>query len=227
MVQRALTRLGYHVDAASSGQEALERIQAHAYHLVLLDIRMPGFNGVDVMRHLRREHPDLLIIVLTGHASMESAIAALRLGAVDYLLKPVSLGGIEEALQRVLNEQAQGHSPHAPATDEQVLLHVGPLVLHRENYVASLTGDDASIQLTPSEAALLGCLMRQAGAAVSCQQLAHDALGYEVGEPEAREIVRPHISRIRRKIERDPQQPALVETVPNQGYRYTPYGSEQ
>ncbi len=107
---RALQLNHYHADEASSGEAALQLLSQTPYDVMLLDMRMPGMDGIEVMHHARAMRPELLIIVLTGHATLDSAIAAVKLGAVDYLLKPTSLHDIAAAVTSAL--QARQHQVH-------------------------------------------------------------------------------------------------------------------
>ncbi|HEC35279.1 MAG TPA: response regulator, partial [Anaerolineae bacterium] len=94
----SLSLLGYQVDQAASGQQALEMLRQRSYDLMLLDIRMPGMDGIEVMHRVRQVCPGLVIIVLTGHASLESAITAVKCDAADYLLKPIGLSALADAV---------------------------------------------------------------------------------------------------------------------------------
>lgn len=102
-----LSLRGYHVDEASSGEEALARFEGADYDLLLLDVRMPGMDGPEVMRHLRKDHGDLPVIILTAHASVDSAIAAVKLNAADYLLKPFKIEDLIATVDRVLEDHQQ------------------------------------------------------------------------------------------------------------------------
>jgi len=102
-----LSLRGYHVDEASTGEEALARFEESHYDLLLLDVRMPGMDGPEVMRHLRKDHPDLPVIILTAHASVDSAIAAVKLSAADYLLKPFRVEDLIATVGRVLEDHQQ------------------------------------------------------------------------------------------------------------------------
>lgn len=101
-----LSLKGYQVEAASSGQEALALLEERSCDLMLLDMRMPGMDGVEVMRHARKARPELPIIVLTAHPCLDSAITAVRLNAVDYLLKPLDV----EDLMATVSSALQQHS---------------------------------------------------------------------------------------------------------------------
>ncbi|HEY4691198.1 MAG TPA: response regulator transcription factor [Anaerolineae bacterium] len=101
-----LRRKGYSVDEAADGAEALARLESTAYDLMLLDMVLPGTSGVDVMRHARHLAPDLSIIVLTAHAAVDSAIAAVKAGVSDYLLKPCSVEDLTLTINRTLQDRA-------------------------------------------------------------------------------------------------------------------------
>ncbi len=102
-----LSLKGYHVEEAGSGYKALALLESTSYDLMVLDMRMPGMDGVEVMRRTRKTHPNLPIIVLTAHASLESAIAAVKLGAADYLLKPFDVEDLITAVSHALQEHTE------------------------------------------------------------------------------------------------------------------------
>jgi DNA-binding NtrC family response regulator len=102
--QKLLTKKGYDVVTASSGMEALEQIRVQNVHVVILDVKMPGMDGNDTLKEIKRLYPLTEVIMLTGHATMESAIDGLKSGAIDYLMKPVDIEIIiqkaEEAFEK-------------------------------------------------------------------------------------------------------------------------------
>jgi DNA-binding response OmpR family regulator len=247
-ITRGLALMGYRVDEAASGSQALAKLSLLPYDLMLLDLRMPGMDGVEVMKWVEEAQPDLLVIVLTAHASLESAIAAVRAGAANYLLKPCSIRDIKVAVARALQRREKAlYRQHLvgviaeavealqveeerdmPVSPERLVqfLRCGPITLDLEKNLAVVSGsDDAgslNTELTASEAALLAYLMQHPDIVFSCRQLARTALGYDVGEREAEDIVRPHISRLRKKIEPDPAHPRLVRTIRGKGYLFSP-----
>lgn len=246
-VTRALELTGYEAQSVASGEQALAWLAGHHCDLMLLDLRMPGMDGVEVMKHIGRTHPDLLVIVLTAHATLESAIEAVRVGAVDYLLKPCSLHDIEDAVSRALGRQRErlrrqhliqvmadalqalqeedARDRAAPAGDLERFFRCGRVSLDRQKRLVAVgaTAEGAGVQaeLTENEAALLAMLMAQPGEALSCRELAREALGYDLAKAEAQDIVRPHISRLRKKIEPEPAAPRLVCTLRGQGYYFS------
>jgi DNA-binding response OmpR family regulator len=221
---RSLTLLGYSADAAASGYQALRMLEHMPYDVMVLDIRMPGMDGVEVMRRAHQVCPDLSTILLTGHATLESAIAAVRSHAADYLLKPASVHDVAAAIARALQERAQENPPRAIAPER--FLRVGPVILDRERRLVTVAEaddeDSLGAELTASESALLVHLMEHPGTVFSCRELAQVALGYDVCEEDAQRIVRPHICRLRKKIELDPGHPRLIRTIPGEGYLLSP-----
>ena len=101
---KLLSRKGYDVLTAASGAEALEKLRQHKIHVVILDVRMPGMDGIDTLKQIKRLYPMVEVIMLTGHATVESAIDGLKSGATDYLMKPADIEEIlekaEEAFER-------------------------------------------------------------------------------------------------------------------------------
>ncbi len=104
-LQEFLTLNGYHVDTAATGTEGLDRLGREQYDLVLSDLRMPGVDGLAVIEWIKETNPDLPVLVMTGFATVESTIRALRLGAQDYLLKPFSLDEIERTIESCLEHK--------------------------------------------------------------------------------------------------------------------------
>ena len=98
--RKLLEKRGFDVQTASSGGEALELLRKNPVHVVILDVKMPGMDGVATLREIKRQFPMVEVIMLTGHATVESAIDGLKSGAVDYLMKPADL---EEIVQKALN----------------------------------------------------------------------------------------------------------------------------
>jgi DNA-binding response OmpR family regulator len=243
---RALALNHYAADEAGSGTEALHRLSQAPYHVMLLDMQLPDLDGIEVMQRARAIQPELLIIVFTGHATLESAIAAVKLGAVDYLLKPASLHDIAAAVANALHayaaqQQAQRQQlinvvsaavevlrqtqppaaprplpPDAPWPDR--FLRVGPLLLDRRKRLVII--DQAlsgPIELTEGEALILAGLMTQPDEVLTCRQLARAAWDYDLIESEAQSVVRPYIFRLRQKFEA-PLSAHLIHTLRGRGY---------
>lgn len=240
----ALARAGYAVELAASGAEALERLARPGVDLLLLDLQLGDIDGVQVMQEARQRWPRLPILMLTAHGSLPSAIAAVRYAAADYLLKPISLEALRARVAQVLADAGATQARYEdlrqmyeqmrallhregllqePAAARAGVLEGGPLRVDERQHTVSMCGQPA--ETTPSEFAILCELLRRPGAAVSCSRLAQ-ALGTQVDdEEEARQLIRPHIVRLRRKLEPDPQQPAYLISVRGVGYRWVCDGS--
>lgn len=99
---KLLERKRFDAEGAASGAEALEKISKEVYDLVLLDIRMPGMDGIEVLRRAKEIVPDILVLVLTGHGTMDTANEAIKLGAVGFIRKPISIEDLAESIDEAL-----------------------------------------------------------------------------------------------------------------------------
>lgn len=104
--RKLLEKKGFGVETAASGAEALERLRSSPVHVVILDVKMPGMDGVATLREIKRQYPMIEVIMLTGHATVESAIDGLKSGAVDYLMKPADLEEIIEKATEAYNRRS-------------------------------------------------------------------------------------------------------------------------
>src|SRR5215470_6450075 len=104
-----LPRLGHEVTVCQDGRAALKALEKSTFDAAILDLRMPGMTGIEVLEQLKQISPDTEAVMMTGHASMETAIDAVRLGAFDYITKPCKLGEIEAVLQKVVEKRALKH----------------------------------------------------------------------------------------------------------------------
>lgn len=249
-ISKTLQRVGYQVQAAASGEEALEMMKDQEYDVVLTDIRMPGLSGVELLSKIKEQAPDAVVILLTGYASLETAIESLRLGAHDYLVKPSSsqdirnsvargverarnlrnrralLRSIRENVEQLTGEQidVEKTEPRSrqPATGTPVVtpvttMTIGPLTIYPGRYQISV--GDEPIDLTPTEFDLLLYLAAHRGRVVPCSELVREVRGYSLEEHEAREVIRPHVSNLRRKLKSSGQNPNIIVNVRGIGYR--------
>jgi DNA-binding response OmpR family regulator len=250
-ISKTLQRVGYQVHTAASGEEALEMMSNQEYDVVLTDIRMPGLTGVELLAEIKLQAPDAVVILLTGYASLETAIESLRLGAHDYLVKPSSSQDIRqsvsEGVERARNmkhrrlllrtirdnvEELTGErieedlldpksKAAAPGTTPVVTpvstMTIGPLTIYPGRYQISV--GDQPIDLTPTEFDLLLYLAAHRGRVVPCSELVREVRGYTLDEHEAREVIRPHVSNLRRKLKSSGQNPNIIVNVRGIGYR--------
>jgi FixJ family two-component response regulator len=105
----ALDKLEIPVETAASGEEALERVAQGGYGLMLLDLRMPGLDGMEVLRQVSQKQPEIKIIIITAYGSIDLAVEAMKLGAVDFLQKPFDTGQVREMVSRILEKSAGSH----------------------------------------------------------------------------------------------------------------------
>ena len=228
---------GYEVDAEGSGEAALDAVQRANYDLILLDLKMPGMDGIDVMRAVAKTSPDTKIILLTGHGSMESVIEALRQGAHDYILKPAPSSEIlssvarglarraEQQHRRLLLEQLDSSIQRlkdvegmesTPISDQQTI-SLG------EGVVIDLTRREVwrgnqRVSLTPTEGKLMKVLLENRGRVLTHRELVLLVQGYETTDWEAPEVLRPLVSRLRRKLSVFPNGEKWIENVRGTGY---------
>ncbi|MFO7696423.1 MAG: response regulator, partial [Anaerolineae bacterium] len=118
LIVQVLERAGYSAALASQGYEALDRLAANRYDLMITDLRMPGMGGVELVERSREAHPDVDIMVLTAHATLDSAIQVLKMGARDYILKPFDVMDLTDKVERCLAQHferlAARHAPPEP-----------------------------------------------------------------------------------------------------------------
>jgi DNA-binding response OmpR family regulator len=237
-LEEILTLEGFQVALAESGEEALAVLRETPIDLMLLDLKMKGMDGLQTTETAKQIAPDTVIIMLTAHGTLESAIAAMRRGAFDYLLKPAAVSDIIASVQRGLSHHAQmlrqrdlvGLMQRAiselqtPVTQAEAAsqsdryLRARGITLDLQRHVAS--AQDQVLDLTLTEFKMLAYLMNHPDQVISPRELVAAVQGYEADEHEARAIVRVHIRRLRQKIEPDPDQPQHVLNVRGVGYLF-------
>ncbi|MEQ0560536.1 response regulator transcription factor [Amycolatopsis sp. NEAU-NG30] len=209
VVRRYLELAGFTVDMAGDGAEGLAKFAACEPDLVVLDVMMPGINGLEVCRRLRQAG-QVPIVMLTALGEEENRIAGLQLGADDYVTKPFSP---KELSLRVASVLRRARMPRpAPAAAE---LADGDLRLQMNARTATLGGRE--LPLTTREFDLLAFFLAHPGVAYSRADLLEKVWGWDFGD---QSTVTVHVRRLREKIERDPAKPARVATVWGVGYRY-------
>tara|TARA_R110000751_G_scaffold270143_2_gene369931 strand:- start:17032 stop:17751 length:720 start_codon:yes stop_codon:yes gene_type:complete len=217
MLQEYLKKRGFMVSMASSGKQLREVLETEKIGLIILDINMPGEDGLSVLRSLRVDN-QTPVIMLTAAGEVVDRIIGLEMGADDYLGKPVDLRELEARIKSVLRRQndGQGRSGDKPKTGSA---RFGEFLLDIE--AAKLTTHEgAEVPLTAMEFSLLKVFAENRGRALTRDQLleqAHD----RSWDPFDRSIdIR--ISRIRRKVEVNPEKPLIIKTVRGIGYIFDP-----
>lgn len=207
-LRTTLAALGYEIGEASSGEEALTRLRMINYDAVLMDLNMPGMGGVEACRRVRKEFPQMSIIVVTVRNREEDKIEVLDAGADDYVTKPFRIGELTARVRAAVRRR------HAPTSTSEVVVTVGIFELSPARRTLKKRGQD--IRLTPTEFDLLAYLMTHAGHPVLHSKLLSSVWGAEYGDE--REYLRTFILQLRRKLEDDPANPAYLKTINYLGY---------
>ena len=207
-LELALQRLGYGVRAAATGEAALDYFRGDAADVVVLDVMLPGLDGFEICRQLRRKS-DVPVIMLTARGEDLDIVGGLEAGADDYVVKPVEPRVLDARIRAVLRRIARAGSP-AEA--------YGDLVIDRSALIVRRGGDPVS--LTPTELRLLLVLSASPRQVFSREQLLelvweHDYLGDS-------RLVDACVQRLRAKIEADTSEPRYIQTVRGFGYRFGP-----
>ncbi len=200
---------GFAVETASDGDAGLARLRAGGFDLVVLDVMMPGRDGLDVCREVRRTSA-IPIVMLTARGDETDRIVGLELGADDYLPKPFNPRELLARIQAVLRRAQDPAPAAAPA-----VLAAGPIVVDPDRRVATVDG--RAVDLTTTEFDILRALVANAGRVISRERLMELARGEDWASFER--SVDVHVSHLRRKLGDDPRQPALIKTVRGIGYQ--------
>jgi two-component system KDP operon response regulator KdpE len=205
-LRAALSAQGFAIYEAANGQEAINEVISHHPDLIILDLGLPDFDGIEVTRRLR-EWSQTPIIILSVREAENDKIAALDAGANDYLTKPFGTGELMARMRVALRQPAN-------KSDEPVL-QVDNLKMDLSRRL--VTVDETQISLTPTEYEILRLLLQNAGRVITHRQLLRQVWGtaYET----EMHILRVNISNLRRKIEPDPSRPHYLLTEPGVGYR--------
>lgn len=208
----ASLRKQYQVHVVYSGIEAVKEARRHRPDLIVLDVVMPGMDGLDTCRELRVDPAlaDVPILFLTALGRPEDRVAGLRAGADDYLTKPFNLDELQLRISAILRRVNQ-----APPTLPVSILKIKDLSLDRNSY--QVTTNKKQVKLTPVEFDLLFHLMMHPDEVFTSDRLLQEVWDYptESGSPD---LVRMHIRNLRNKIEADPSNPEFIITIPRRGY---------
>jgi DNA-binding response OmpR family regulator len=216
---------GYNVASAPNGQAAVEFVRTHPIDLMIVDLRMPGMDGLEVIQVVNQVSPETEIVLLTAFGSTETAIQALRLRIHDYLLKPASpaqvIASVKKGLARRTSRLRQrGGSPDPLDADDAV-----QVITMKDGTVVDLSRrqiryKNKTEHLTPAEGRLLKILMENEGKVFSHRELVLLVQGYDTSQREAPEILRPLVSRLRFKLDQFPALAERVASVRGTGYVY-------
>lgn len=209
-LRTSLIASGFDVEEARDGEEALLTARRHPFDLVLLDINMPGINGIDACRRMRGISPRAGIVMVTVRDSEDDKVRALEAGADDYVTKPFKLRELTARLRAVLRRTRV-----AEAT-QLAVLHAGKLKIDLERRL--LWRGEEEVHLSPTEFDLLAFMMKNMGAPLTHIKLLRTIWGPDYGGE--LEYLRTYVRMLRRKIEDDPARPEYIQTEPWVGYRF-------
>lgn len=241
-----LQKENYRVTMAATAEEALDCLRSNEYDLMFLDLNLPRMSGADLLTAVHKQFPQLLVLILTAHADLGSAIQAVRFGARDYLIKPVEPANILTRVGEILSEREQparkkeivgqiqallselqkidGEDkdtaavlPALPAADPARFLKKGEFEL--DLHARHVMLNNKYLPVTGINFDYLRTLLRHAPKAVSYKTLVKESQGYEAANAEAGELARWRIHELRKLIETDPQHPRYILTVRGIGYR--------
>jgi two-component system, OmpR family, response regulator VicR len=212
-VQVALEREGYGVSVIPTGEEAVSRFSDLAPDIVLLDVRLPGIDGFEVCRQLRRQ-TRVPILFLTARTDEVDKVVGLEIGADDYLVKPFSLRELTSRVKALLR-RAYGELADTQAADT---LRRGDLLIDLDR--RRVTRDGERISLTATEFDLLRHLAARPGRVFTRGQLLELVRDYDAAVEQDERTINVHVSHIRDKIEPDPSEPRYIKTVRGVGYAF-------
>jgi DNA-binding response OmpR family regulator len=218
--QEFLEMNGYRVNCAESAAQARELVEEHAIDLALLDISMPGEDGLSLARYLR-EHTDLAIIMVASAGDVMDRVIGIEVGADDYLAKPVDLRELSARVAAVLRwkHSAPVGGASETATGGRALVPFGRCRLDLESH-RLLDGEGESISITEMDFQVLKLFAENPGRTLSRDQILQATRGRD-WDPADRSVD-IQMGRIRRKIEPDPKKPTIIKTIHSRGYAYSP-----
>jgi len=207
-VRAYLEQEGYTVDTAMDGPQALKAARAFRPDLIVLDIMLPGIDGIEVLRRLRQQS-EVYVLMLTAKADETDKIVGLTMGADDYLTKPFSPRELVARVKAILRRSRGEESAGETLRFRRLRIEPGSRRVWK---------DEEVVDLTPLEFALLHALARHRGRVLSREQLIEQVWGYDYYSDDR--VVDVHIGRLRKKVEDDPTHPDIVGTVRGAGYRF-------
>lgn len=204
-----LERSGFDVLEADTGEKALEVAKACKPEIMVLDVMLPGIDGFEVLKRLREEMPDLIIIMLTARGQDIDRITGLEIGADDYMVKPFNPRELTARIRTILRRTERKSSDETSLSYKNLLMDLNSQKFFK---------DGSEIELTPTEFSILRLFLSNIGRALSRNELFNSVWGKNYfGDLKTLDV---YIRRLREKIEEDPSKPQYIETVWGYGYRW-------
>ncbi len=211
-----LQREGYEVLDAPDGETAIQLVKSDRPDLVILDVMLPGIDGIDTCQAIRRES-NVPIIMLTAKSEEFDTVLGLSVGADDYMAKPFSTRELMARVKAILRRQAASSATRDDGGGDN-LLRIGEVEIDALSFQVRAHGK--LIEITPKEFELLRLLMSNAGRVLTREVILERVWGYDF--PGNTRTVDVHIRKLRQKVERDDSQPDYIQTVHGIGYRFKP-----
>lgn len=213
LLQRFLAEQGFRVTAAADAAAARRALAAVSFDLMVLDVMMPGESGLELTESLRRDGPEVPILMLTARGAPDDRVAGFEMGVDDYLAKPFDPRELALRIRTILRRAAP---PPPPADTSTGPVQIGTRWFDPQR--AELRGPEGVVRLTGGEQSLLLALAQRPNEVLSREEIAA-----ALGTPEAGErAIDVQVTRLRRKIEPDPREPRFVQTVRHRGYVLRP-----
>ena len=220
LVSLHLEDAGYEVEIASDGMTALRQAMVPSWDLVVLDLALPGMDGLEICRRLRAVSDMTPILMLTARSSEVDRVVGLEIGADDYMTKPFSVRELVARVKAILR-RVEAISTQGERAEQEEVLELGELRVDLPKRRVDMAGRE--VQLTAKEFDLLVQFARHPGRVYSRADLLDQVWGY--GHEGYEHTVNSHINRLRGKLERDPANPELILTVWGIGYKFREVGS--
>jgi DNA-binding response OmpR family regulator len=211
-----LRNTGYEVETTTTGEAALEALERRAFDVVLLDVMLPGIDGLEVVRRLRRSGNTKPVLIITARNSADDAIAGLDAGADDYIMKPFDL---DEVLARIRGALRREVWARGGAAEEPQGLRYGGWTIDFSKFIAT-DAEGREQRLTPTELGVLRLFARRPGEVITRETFLREVWG-RTGELETR-TVDNFIRKLRRAFEPDPAHPRHICSVRAVGYKFVP-----
>lgn len=242
---RVLQQAGFEVTTAETAEQGLDFLRTTAFNLIFTDLRMPGMQGLEALKYIQANYPNLPVVLFTAQPDVNSAVEGMRFGATDYLVKPLKPEVIIERARKILARQRreerkreilnqiealqaelktlENGEPGATAPvlqssqEQERFLKRGALVL--DLHTRRITVNEESVNLPPTSFDYLLVLARHAPDVVDFQTLVAEAQGFQAEMREAQELTKWHIHQLRQAFDKDTQNPKYLITVRGKGYR--------
>jgi DNA-binding response OmpR family regulator len=215
LVELHLSDLEYEVTVAHDGRSGLEAAVSKPFDLIILDLLLPGMDGIEICKRVRARSSYIPILMLTSRSSEVDRVLGLEMGADDYLTKPFSIPELQARVKALFRREEAIRSEASP--EAQRVIEAGQLVIETEKRKVTIKGKE--ISLTAKEFDLLVQFAKHPGRVYSRAELLNQVWGY--GYEGYEHTVNSHINRLRSKIEEDPARPRYVLSVRGIGYKFS------